>query len=306
MSRGGQGYRVTAVGLVLNLFLGASKLVGGFVFQSSALIADGLHSLTDIVSDLAVFLGLAVAEIPEDENHPYGHHKFASFAQLLIGALLLVLCLGLIWGSVMEFQKEDWAVPGHGAIWVALVSLIVKEALYWWTRAVALQMRSDLLMANAWHHRTDSFSSFAVCVALGAVWIGGEAWSFLDPLLSLLLGVWLVRESGKIIGRAGNDLLDAAPKREIVEDLREHILPIPGARAYHDFRVRKIGDFYEIDLHLQVDSAITVEEGHSIAKEVKDEILRTHPEVLRALVHIEPATVEHLQVKGVSDSEEPL
>ncbi|MGE9291120.1 MAG: cation diffusion facilitator family transporter, partial [Puniceicoccales bacterium] len=196
-----------------------------------------------------------------------------------------------------------WTTPGHGAVWVAVFSLLAKESMYWWTRGVAIKMRSDLLMANAWHHRTDSFSSLAVCVALVAIWIGGPGWSFLDPLLSLVLGLWLIREAFRICAQAGNDLLDAAPRQEIVEDLREHILPVEGARAYHDFRVRKIGDFYEIDLHLQVDSDLTVEQGHEIAKAVKEEILRTHPKVLRTLVHLEPATPQHLLQKGISDGE---
>ncbi|MBC2603117.1 cation diffusion facilitator family transporter [Puniceicoccus vermicola] len=299
-----QGYRVTAVSFALNLVLGSAKLGAGLWFHSSALLADGLHSLTDLVSDLAVFFGLAVAGIPEDENHPYGHHKFASFAQLFIGILLFALSVGLVIAAVMDFQRDEWTTPGSGAVWVAGFSLLAKECMYWWTRAVAVKMQSDLLMANAWHHRTDSFSSLAVCVALVGIWIGGPGWSFLDPLLSLVLGVWLIREAFRICARAGNDLLDAAPKREIVEDLREHILPIEGARAYHDFRARKIGDFYEIDLHLQVDPHISVEEGHQIAKEVKDEILRTHPEVIRALVHLEPATREHLLEKGISDVQE--
>ncbi len=299
-----QGYTVTLVSFGLNLVLGSAKLAAGFWFRSSALLADGLHSMTDLVSDLAVFFGLAVAEIPEDENHPYGHHKFASFAQLLIGVLLLFLSLGLVVSAVMDFQRGEWATPAQGAVWVALFSLVSKELMYWWTRRAALRMHSDLLMANAWHHRTDSFSSLAVCVALVGIWIGGPGWAFLDPLLSLVLGVWLIREAFGICGQAGNDLLDAAPRREIVEDLREHILPIRGARAYHDFRARKVGDFYEIDLHLQVDPHISVEEGHQIAKEVKKEILRTHPEVIRALVHLEPATEEHLREKGVSDAED--
>lgn len=303
MRGSGEKYRVTAVGLVLNLVLGAAKSVAGLWTGSGALVADGLHSLTDLASDLAVFFGLAVAGLPEDENHPYGHHKFATFAQLFIGILLLGLSIWLVLSALGSFHGGSWSEPGGWAVAVAFFSLLCKEALFQWTRAVARRMRSDLLMANAWHHRSDSFSSLAVCVALVAIWMGGAQWSFLDPLLSLLLGVWLIRESFRISRRSINDLLDAAPEREIVEDLREHILPTPGARAYHNFRARRIGDFYEIDLHLQVDPHLSVEEGHRIAKEVKAEIRRTHPEVIRTLVHLEPATPDHLIEKGLSDSE---
>lgn len=297
------GYRVTFVGLGVNLLLGIGKSVGGLLFGSSALVADGLHSLADLASDLAVLFGSAVAELPEDENHPYGHHKMASFSQLFIGALLLGFSAWLVVAAFSSLRAGSDAVPGPAAAGVALVSLLAKEGLFQWTRSVARRIRSDLLMANAWHHRSDGFSSLAVCVALVAIAVGGPAWAFLDPLLSVVLGAWLVREGYRVSRRAVDDLLDAAPGREIIEDLREHVLPIEGARAYHDFRARRIGDFYEVDLHLQVDPGLTVEEGHAIAGEVKREILRTHPEVIRALVHLEPATGKHLRERGISDAE---
>lgn len=298
-------YRVTAVGLALNLFLGVGKSAAGFLTGSGALIADGLHSLSDLASDLAVFFGLAAAGLPEDANHPYGHHKFSSLARLVVGVLLLGLSVWLAVSAFSHLLAADARVPSPIAAVVAFLSLLAKEALFRWTRAVARRRRSDLLMANAWHHRSDAFSSLAVCVALVAIALGGPAWAVLDPAITLVLGAWLIREGFRIARGAADDLLDAAPGREMIEDLREHILPIEGARAYHDFRARKVGDFFELDLHLQVDPDLTVEEGHEIAKEVKREILRTHPEVIRALVHLEPATGEHLKRKGVSGAESP-
>ncbi len=294
------GYRVTAVGLILNFLLGAGKSVVGVLAGSSALVADGLHSLSDLASDLAVLFGMAVSELPEDENHPYGHHKFASLAEFFVGALLLGLSVWLVAAAFFGLLDGTSRVPSLYAALIAFLSLVIKEGLYRWTRAVARERGSDLLMANAWHHRSDAFSSLAVFVALVAIAIGGPGWAVLDPLISLLLGGWLIQEGFRICYRAINDLLDAAPERAMVEDLREHILPIEGARAYHDFRVRKIGDFFELDLHLQVDPQLSVEDGHEIARRVKEEIRRTHPEVIRALVHLEPATGEHLKRKGVS------
>jgi cation diffusion facilitator family transporter len=298
------GLRITWIGLWVNLLLGTVKTAAGWLFGSMALIADGMHSLLDLLSDIAVLLGLSMAQRPEDESHHYGHHKFASLAKFFIGGMLIVFSITLVMSAVLEFHSGGLIAPSAGgAALVALVSIVVKEVLFWWTRGTAKRLRSDLLLANAWHHRMDSISSVGVAVALLGVWFGGADWAFLDGAVTLVLGCYLVFEAARIFLRACADLLDAAPGRAVIEDLREHILPTPGARAYHDFRVRRVGDFYEIDLHLQVDPQITVEQGHLIAKDVKVRLLEMHPEVSKVLVHIEPANEEHIMERGIYDSD---
>jgi cation diffusion facilitator family transporter len=294
---------ITWVGLLLNLLLGCIKVAGGWVLQSKALLADGAHSLLDLLTDIAVLVGLSLASKPEDENHLYGHHKFASFAKFFVGGMLLLFSLGLVVAALFDFRAGQSAPLAGSAVLLAVVSIVVKEGLFWWTRSVALRLRSDLLMANAWHHRMDSISSLGVALALFAVWLFGEAWAFLDDVVTLVLGCYLIFEATKIFLRACADLLDAAPEREIIEDLREHILPTPGALAYHDFRVRRVGDLYEIDLHLQVDPLISVEAGHAIAREVKQRMREKHPEVSTVLVHVEPANREHIMNRGLSGTE---
>ena len=293
--------RITWIGLWVNLLLGLIKTLAGWSLGSKALIADGMHSLLDLLSDIAVLLGLSMARRPEDENHHFGHHKFVSFAKFFIGGILIVFSISLVLSSLLDFRSGVGVAPVAGsAACVAIVSILVKEALFWWTRGVAKRLHSDLLMANAWHHRMDSISSVGVAVALLGVWLGGADWAFLDGAVTLVLGCYLVFEAAKIFLRACSDLLDAAPEREVIEDLREHILPTPGALAYHDFRVRRVGDVYEIDLHLQVDPRITVEKGHRIAREVKLRLREQHPEVSKVLVHVEPANAEHLLKRGIS------
>ena len=295
------GMRITWIGLWVNLLLGLIKTLAGWSLGSKALIADGMHSLLDLLSDIAVLLGLSMARRPEDENHHFGHHKFVSFAKFFIGGILIVFSISLVVSSLLDFRSGVGVAPVAGsAACVAIVSILVKEAMFWWTRAVAKRLHSDLLMANAWHHRMDSISSVGVAVALLGVWLGGEDWAFLDGAVTLVLGCYLVFEAAKIFLRACSDLLDAAPEREVIEDLREHILPTPGALAYHDFRVRRVGDVYEIDLHLQVDPRITVDKGHRIAREVKLRLREQHPEVSKVLVHVEPANAEHLLKRGIS------
>jgi cation diffusion facilitator family transporter len=256
-----------------------------------------------LLTDIAVLIGLSMASKPEDANHLYGHHKFASFAKLLVGAMLLIFSFSLVVAAIWDFRSGVGAPQAGLAIILALVSLLLKEGLFWWTRAVARRLKSDLVMANAWHHRMDSISSLGVVLALVGVWLGGAAWAFLDGAVTLVLGCYLIFESGKILLRAISDLLDTAPERAIIEDLREHILPTPGAVAYHDFRVRRVGDLYEIDLHLQVDPTISVESGHAIARAVKSRMFEKHPEVSTVLIHVEPANREHIMNRGLSGTE---
>lgn len=294
--------RTTWIGFFLNLTLGLGKTGAGVFLSSKALIADGMHSLLDLLSDIAVLIGLTLAQRPEDAGHHYGHHKYASLAKFFIGGLLILFSLGLVAAAIFDLHSGQRAVPQAGmAALVALASILFKELLFWWTRSVARRVKSDLLLANAWHHRTDSISSVGVAVAMLAVWLGGPEWAFLDSAVTMLLGGYLVLESGKIFLRACGDLLDAAPEQAIVEDLREHVLPTPGAIAYHDFRVRRIGDVFEIDLHLQVDPVISVEAGHQIAKAVKDRMLVQHPEISKILIHVEPANQEHMHMRGIAD-----
>ncbi len=307
MRHSGDGFRISWIGFWVNLLLGTLKTLAGWLLGSKALIADGMHSLLDLLSDIAVLLGLSIAQRPEDENHHFGHHKFASLAKFFIGGMLVVFSLTLVVSSVLDFRAGGRVAPSAGsAALVAILSIIVKEAMFWWTRGVAKRLRSDLLLANAWHHRTDSISSVGVAVALVGVWVGGEDWAFLDGAVTLVLGCYLIVEALRIFLRACSDLLDTAPGREVIEDLREHILPTPGARAYHDFRVRRVGDVYEIDLHLQVDPGITVEQGHQIAREVKARLREQHPEVSKVLVHVEPANGEHIMMRGISDAGPPF
>ncbi len=246
-----------------------------------------------------------MASKPEDGNHLYGHHKFASFAKLIVCGVLLVFSVGLVSSALCDFRTGISAPKAGVAVIVTLISLVVKEMLLWWTRSIARKLKSDLLMANAWQHRMDSLSSLGVALALVGVWIGGPSWAFLDDAVTLVLGGYIIFEATKIFLRACSDLLDAAPSITIIGDLREHILPTPGVIAYNDFRVRRVGDLYEVDLHLQVDSEISVEAGHSIAREVKTTMCEKHPEISKVLVHVEPALREHIMNRGIS-GKDPL
>jgi cation diffusion facilitator family transporter len=300
-----EGRAVTWLGVVLNVALGLVKVVVGWLGHSRALVADGLHSLTDLASDAAVLFGMAVAARPPDEGHPYGHHKAASLVTLAIGGALLLFCLLLILGAVRGMQVGEARVPHLPTLFVALGSIGVKEFLYRRTRRVGEDTGSRLVLANAWHHRTDSVSSLVAAAGIGsALWLGPD-WAFLDAVAGIVLAAWLALEGGKLVRGAVDDLMDAAPERALVDDLREHILPVEGAMAYHDFRARRVGDRVEVDFHLLVPGGFTVEEGHAVARRVKREILARHPEVVSALIHVEPALPDHHRERGVADGSLP-
>lgn len=293
---------VTFTGVLVNSTMGVAKVLVGWLSQSQALIADGLHSLIDLVTDFAVLLGLRVADKPEDFNHPYGHHKFTSLATLFVAVALLAFCVALLYRAA--FGGEGTAMIGPLAVVTAAISLAVKEWLFLHTRRVARRMRSGLVLANAWHHRADSLSSLLVLVTLLAVWIGGDGWAVLDRVVGAGLALLLSIEGGKLAWQGCRDLVDTAPGADVINDLREHILPTPGVAAYHRFRARRVGDMVEIDLHLQVDPTLTVQAGHEVARTVKNNILAKHPEVLDVLIHIEPSLPQHHKDVGVHDSNE--
>ncbi len=301
MEKKQEGLRVTWLSIWMNILLGVLKCAVGLGAHSTALLADGLHSLVDLSTDLAALIGLKMAAKPRDDNHPYGHHRFASLSSLFIGLALMIFCVWLIIGSVQQLLAENSTDPTWPALAAAAVSLVLKEWLYVRTRRIARQEKSRLLLANALHHRTDSLSSALVFIALLAILLGGPQLAFVDKLVGIMLGAWLGLEALKIIITTSNDLLDTAPDREVINDIREHILPVPGAVAYHQFRARRVGDMLDVDLHLQVDGALSVDEGHEIARRVRENILQRHEEVLDVLIHVEPASAEHLRRDGVSD-----
>jgi cation diffusion facilitator family transporter len=291
---------VTWLSVAVNVALGSTKVVAGYYGQSRALLADGLHSLTDLSSDAAVLFGMRLAARPADEEHPYGHHKAANLVTLFIASSLLVFCALLIADSVRTLRVGQPAVPHWPTLAIALASIAVKELLFRRTRAVGQRLNSQMLIANAWHHRTDSFSSVLAAAGIGAAMAFGSTWAFIDALVAVLLGTYLGREGLRLLRQAVNDLMDAAPGRSVIDDLREHILEDPAALAYHDFRARRVGDMIDVDLHLLVLPTLSVGEAHEVAKRVKDAIRARHPEVLNVLVHVEPGLPEHYRERGVA------
>jgi cation diffusion facilitator family transporter len=292
------GSVTTWLSLGVNLVLAVAKFTVGIFASSQALVADGIHSLVDIASDITAIIGLRFAHLPKDDDHPYGHHRFSTLATMLISSLVLLFCLGLAWQSVSALADgTTTATPGIAAAWVAGVALLVKEGFYRYARRQAERLGSRLLMANAMDHRADAIASLLALVAVVIANLSPE-WSVLDKVVGLVLAGWLGAEGIKLFKGSCEDLLDTAPAAHVLRDLSEHILAAPGAFGFHAFRARRLGDRFEIDFHLQVAETATVAEGHALAGRIKADILKSHPEVVSVLVHVEPNAPEHRKQDG--------
>jgi cation diffusion facilitator family transporter len=261
-------------------------------------VADGIHSLVDIAGDIAALIGLRLAHLPKDEDHPYGHHRFSTLAALLISSLVLLFCLGLAWQSLSGLVTGAVVKkPELAATWVAGAALVIKEIFYQFARRQAERLGSRLLMANAADHRADAIASLMALVAVVVANVHPE-WVAVDKVVGLVLAGWLGAEGIRLFKGACLDLIDTAPEEAVLRDLSEHILAAPGAKGFHAFRARRLGDRFEVDFHLQVAETATVAEGHAIAGRIKADILRSHPEVIAVLVHVEPDHPEHLKPDG--------
>ncbi len=300
MSTQSEGLRTTWSSLAVNIVLAGGKFTAGLAANSAALVADGIHSLVDLVSDVAAILGLKYADLPKDEDHPYGHHRINTFATLVIACMVLGFCIGLAWHSLGNLVRgEASEVPGVAAAWVAGIALVIKELFYRYARRQALRLNSRLLLANAADHRADAIASLLALVAVVTARID-PALAPLDQVVGLVMAGWLGAEGLRLLKGATDDLLDRAPAEAVLKDLSEHILAVPGVRGFHAFRARRLGDRLEVDFHLQVDATCTVGDGHAIAGRVKAEIRATHPEVVSVLVHVEPDEPRHLKADGHS------
>lgn len=300
MSTQSEGLRTTWSSLAVNIVLAGGKFTTGLAANSAALVADGIHSLVDLVSDVAAILGLKYADLPKDEDHPYGHHRINTFATLVIACMVLGFCIGLAWHSLGNLVRgEASEVPGVAAAWVAGFALVIKEVFYRYARRQALRLNSRLLLANAADHRADAIASLLALVAVVTARID-PALAPLDQVVGLVMAGWLGAEGLRLLKGATDDLLDRAPAEAVLKDLSEHILAVPGVRGFHAFRARRLGDRLEVDFHLQVDATCTVGDGHAIAGRVKAEIRATHPEVVSILVHVEPDEPRHLKADGHS------
>lgn len=282
----------TWISIWVNLLLTVLQIVVGFFGRSQALIADGLHSLSDLLADIMVLFANRHGNRHADANHPYGHARIETAATLILGVTLAVLGVLLLIAAGLRLQNPQNIQAVHPmTLWVALLTLVSKEGLFRYMLAVAKRVRSQMLVANAWHARSDAASSLVVLVGIGGNLLG---YTFLDLVAAAVVGVMIAHMGGKFALGALAELVDTGLSEEEVATIRNTLLATPGVRGLHDLRTRKMADNALVDAHIIVDPKISVSEGHYIAEIARQSVLANH-HVLDVMVHIDPE--DDLQAK---------
>ena len=275
----------TWISVWVNLLLSVLQIVVGIFGRSQALLADGMHSLSDLLADFLVLYANRKSHRSADLSHPYGHARIETAATLLLGGMLVSLGVGLLWNAGMKLQDPTAIRSVHViTLYVALVTLACKELLFRYLIAIAKRLRSQMLVANAWHARSDAASSLVVAIGIGGNLLG---FRFLDLIAAILVAFMIVRMGWKMGFEALSELIDTALDEDTVRQIRATLIATPGVLGLHELRTRKMGDQALVDAHVLVDSKISVSEGHYIAERARKRVLDQH-EVLDVLVHIDP------------------
>ncbi len=277
--------RVTRQGIVVNAALGTLKLAAGLLAGSGALVADGFHSLSDLASDGLVLWGTSVASWPEDADHPYGHGRIETLVGGLVGLMLILLAVGIGWGALHALRSAPPPPPSWWALVVAAGSFGVKEWLFRITVAAGKQERSLAALANAWHHRSDAFSSLAVMAGIATAIM---AWPRADSVAALAVALLIGWVGGTISLQAGRQLVDTVVDPAIIARVRRASEATEGVRSVHDVRARTMGNRFLADLHIEVEGTLTVEAAHTIAEQVEANIMEEMPHVAHVIVHVDP------------------
>ncbi len=277
--------RSTWVSVGVNLLLTIAQIVAGVLAKSQGLIADGIHSLSDLVADFVVLFASHHSKKDADADHPYGHQRFETAASLVLGGLLLVVGLGMLWSAAHKLQVPESIATVHSiALWVAASALTAKELLFRYMLSVAKRVKSSMLVANAWHARSDAASSLVVGIGI----IGNLAgYPILDPIAAAIVGFMVTRMGWSFGWDALHDLMDRGVDEQEVQAIRQTLLDTPGISAVHDVRTRKMGDMIVVDAHLEVEAALSVEAGHDIAVAARARVLQRH-RVLNLMTHLDP------------------
>ena len=279
------GTRSTWVSVLVNIVLAITQVTVGLLSKSQALVADGIHSLSDLVADFVVLFAGHHARKEADEDHPYGHQRFETAASLVLGALLVAVGLGMLWSAIRKLESPETVAQVHAsALWVAVGALVAKELLFRYMLAVAKRVKSSMLVANAWHARSDAASSLVVGLGI----LGNLAgYPILDPIAALIVGCMVAKMGWGFGWDALHDLMDRSADEQEVAAIRQTLVGTPGVRSVHDVRTRKMGDMVVVDVHIEVDASLSVEAGHAIAVQARQRVLQRH-RVLNVMTHVDP------------------
>ena len=285
------GRSVTIVGALVSIILILLKFFAGVFGSSQALIADAVHSVSDLFTDVVVLLGIGIGRKPPDEEHPFGHARIETLASAIVGIALIATALFIGIKASLNIYHHTETHPKMLALVVAGISVALKEMLFHYTVHTGRRIKSQLIVANAWHHRSDALSSVAVLIGIAGTQIK-PSWHILDSFAALLVSFFVVKVGLDILRNALREFTDTAPQLEVISKIRQCALTVDGVIDTHDLRVRTSGGFYQMEIHIEVDGQLTVAAGHRIAKAVESCLVEDIESLDRVIVHVDPGIKE--------------
>lgn len=292
MSREKEIYKVTLVGSVGNIALLTFKFIAGTIGHSAAMIADATHSLSDFLTDLLVLVFVNVSSKPQDKSHDYGHGKFETLATFFVGLVLVAAATGIIVSGAVKFA--DWLggkqleAPGKFALWAALVSILVKEGLYQYTKIKGKTLDSQVVVANAWHHRSDALSSVGAAIGIGGAILLGDRWTVLDPLASIVVGAVLVKVAWDVLRNSVNELTECSLPEETESEIEEILTSFPDVSEPHNLRTRRIGNRIAIEAHVRMDGELPLKDVHDRTVDIERKLKERFGVDTHVTIHTEP------------------
>ncbi|HOG74437.1 MAG TPA: cation diffusion facilitator family transporter [Methanofastidiosum sp.] len=287
-----KGVKVTFNGLIVNIILTIFKFLAGILGQSAAMIADAVHSVSDTASDIVVLLGFRYVKKPIDDSHNYGHGKIETLSTSIVGAMLIVVALLIVSSGIEQLLRslrgEIIPKPALIALFAALLSIVSKEFLYQYTVKVGKKINSSLIIANAWHHRSDAFSSIGTMIGIGGAIFLGEKWRILDPIAAIFVSILILKVAIDILKDSISELIETSVDDELKKEIYDTVSKVEGVKDYHKLRIRRVGNYYSMSLHILVDKSMTIAEAHKISYNVEEEIRSLLGPESIVTIHLEP------------------
>lgn len=288
---------MTWVGSIANFLLLVAKFVAGIVGHSAAMVADAVHSLSDFITDVIVIIFVRISGKPEDKGHNYGHGKYETLATAIIGLILFFVGLGILYNGATTIldtlNGKPLAAPSILALVAASLSIIVKEVLYRYTIFKSKKLNSQAMVANAWHHRSDAFSSIGTLIGIGGAICLGEQWRILDPLAAIIVSIFIMRVSFQLLKPCVDELLERSLPAEIEGRILEIIQSVPEVSAPHHLRTRHIGNHIAIEVHIRMDGDMSLAQSHTLASEIERRIKEEFGKDTHIGIHMEPLKIEN-------------
>lgn len=286
-----EGMKVSVISIIGNVFLSIFKFIAGIIGKSNAMISDSIHSLSDVLSTIVVMIGLKLASKKEDVSHPYGHERIECVASFILAIFLFITGLGIGWMGIKTIFFENYSeikAPTLIALIAAIISIITKEAMYWYTRSVAKKIKSDALMADAWHHRSDALSSIGSLIGIGGAMMG---FKLLDSIASIIICLCIIKVSYDIFMDSVDKMVDKACNSDFINKICDLVLSTNGVLNIDLIKTRLFGNKIYIDLEIAANQDLTLKEAHEIAQKVHDKIENNYEDVKHCMVHVNPKEI---------------